>query len=115
MFEILINAEFLCIFLLCLIPRDVAFSHYPFPWPIHVLPLQFNEGDARSLNLDHTKPVTIDIASPLKPMGKAEMEYTDKTGKKSKTGLTVRLDTPVEVEYFQSGGILNFVLKRFVS
>ncbi len=80
-----------------------------------VLPLQFNEGDARSLNLDHTKPVTINIASPLKPMGKAEMEYTDKTGKKSKTGLTVRLDTPVEVEYFQSGGILNFVLKRFVS
>ena len=80
-----------------------------------VLPLQFNEGDAKSLNLDETKPVTINIDGSLKPMGKAEMEFTDRTGKKSKTGLTVRLDTPVEVEYFQSGGILNFVLKRFVS
>jgi aconitate hydratase len=80
-----------------------------------VLPLQFNEGDAKSLNIDHTKPVTINIEGSLKPMGKAQMEFTDRTGKKSKTGLTVRLDTPVEVDYFQSGGILNFVLKRFVS
>jgi len=80
-----------------------------------VLPLQFNEGDAKSLNIDYTKPVTINIEGSLKPMGKAQMEFTDRTGKKSKTGLTVRLDTPVEVDYFQSGGILNFVLKRFVS
>ena len=80
-----------------------------------VLPLQFNEGDAKSLNMDETKPVTINIEGSLKPMCKAEMEFTDRSGKKSKTALTVRLDTPVEVEYFQSGGILNFVLKRFVS
>ncbi len=80
-----------------------------------VLPLQFNEGDAKSLNMDETKPVTISIEGSLKPMCKAEMEFTDRSGKKSKTALTVRLDTPVEVEYFQSGGILNFVLKRFVS
>ena len=80
-----------------------------------VLPLQFNEGDVKSLKIDFTQPVTINIDGSLKPMGKAEMEFTDRTGKKSKTGLTVRLDTPVEVEYFQSGGILNFVLKRFVS
>ncbi|WP_393971361.1 aconitate hydratase AcnA [Oxyplasma meridianum] len=80
-----------------------------------VLPLEFNEGDAKSLDIDHTKPVTINVEGPMKPMGKAEMEFTDRAGKKSKTGLTVRLDTPVEVEYFQSGGILNFVLKRFVS
>ncbi len=80
-----------------------------------VLPLQFNEGDAKSLNMDETKPVTINIEGSLKPMCKAEMEFTDRSGKKSKTELTVRLDTPVEVEYFQSGGILNFVLKRFVS
>ncbi|MCL4341686.1 MAG: aconitate hydratase AcnA [Candidatus Thermoplasmatota archaeon] len=80
-----------------------------------VLPLQFNEGDVKSLKIDFTQPVTINIDGSLKPMGKAEMEFTDISGKKSKTGLTVRLDTPVEVEYFQSGGILNFVLKRFVS
>ena len=80
-----------------------------------VLPLQFNEGDAKSLNMDETKPVTINIEGSLKPMCKAEMEFTDRSGKKSKTALTVRLDTPVEVEYFLSGGILNFVLKRFVS
>jgi aconitate hydratase len=80
-----------------------------------VLPLQFKEGDAKSRNMDETKPVTISIEGFLKPMGKAEMEFTDRTGKKTKTSLTVRLDTPVEVEYFQSGGILNFVLKRFVS
>ena len=80
-----------------------------------VLPLQFNEGDAKSLNMDETKPVTINIEGSLKPMCKAEMEFTDRSGQKSKTALTVRLDTPVEVEYFLSGGILNFVLKRFVS
>ena len=80
-----------------------------------ILPLQFNEGDAKSMNLDETKPVTINIEGSLKPMCKAEMEFTNRSGKKSKTALTVRLDTPVEVEYFQSGGILNFVLKRFVS
>ena len=80
-----------------------------------VLPLQFNESDAKSLNMDETKPVTINIEGSLKPMCKAEMEFTNRSGKKSKTALTVRLDTPVEVEYFQSGGILNFVLKRFVS
>ena len=80
-----------------------------------ILPLQFNEGDANSLNIDKTKPVSISIKGSFKPMAKAEMEYTDKTGKKSRTDLTVRIDTPVEVDYFQSGGILNFVLKRFVS
>jgi aconitate hydratase len=81
-----------------------------------VLPLQFtgNE-DAMSLGIDFSKPVTIHIDDSLKPRSKATMTYSKKDGAgESKAELLVRVDSDIELEYYKSGGVLNYVIKRMM-
>ena len=40
---------------------------------------------------------------------------TDESGAKKQFDVTVRLDTPVEVDYYRNGGILQLVLRNFLS
>ena len=39
---------------------------------------------------------------------------TDENGQSKQFTVTVRLDTPVEVEYYKNGGILQTVLRNFL-
>ena len=36
-------------------------------------------------------------------------------GSKTKTTLTLRIDTPIEVDYFRAGGILPYVLRQLLA
>jgi aconitate hydratase len=81
-----------------------------------VLPLQFEEGTSgATLNLDGTE--TLDIAGidgTLRPRQKATLRIRRKSGTTDEVPVTVRIDTPIEVDYYANGGILPFVLQQLV-
>jgi aconitate hydratase len=75
-----------------------------------VLPLQFAEGEsAESLGLTGEEEITITGVDE----GRAK-EVTVRAGETEFTA-RVRIDTPKEVEYFQHGGILPFVLRQLLA
>ena len=81
-----------------------------------VLPLQFNAGDtAASLQLTGKEKFSVSgIRAALEGEGvkTAEVKATSPDGKITEFNVTVRVDTPQEVEYFRHGGILPFVLRQ---
>jgi aconitate hydratase len=81
-----------------------------------VLPLQFKGSDSMaSLNL--TGDETFDllgINDNLKPQQDVTLTITRKDGSKQNVALLLRIDTPIEVDYYKNGGILPFVLKELV-
>ena len=81
-----------------------------------VLPLQFPEGKGfESLNADISSGFDLSFPTHFTPAGKAKLSFTTKDGKRGATDLLLRLDTPIEVEYFQMGGILQYVMDRILS
>ena len=82
-----------------------------------VLPLQFQSGDnIQSLHLDGSEIINITgVEANLEPRQTVNMEYIDEAGTKRETELLVRIDTPVEVKYYQHGGILNYVLRNLMA
>ena len=82
-----------------------------------VLPLQFKGSDnLASLKLtgDETFDLT-GIHENLKPQQDVTLTITRKDGSKQNLNLLLRIDTPIEVDYYRSGGILPYVLKELVS
>ena len=80
-----------------------------------VLPLTYKPGETRdSLGLDGTE--TFDVATPadLKPGQDIAVTATKADGSKVEFACVCRVDTPVEVEYYRNGGILQFVLRRLM-
>ncbi len=80
-----------------------------------VLPLQFEDGDtATELGLDGTE--TYDITGLDGGKAKSvKVVATKGDGKKVEFDARVRIDTPKEVEYFQHGGILHYVLRQLAA
>ena len=81
-----------------------------------VLPLQFKGNDSlASLNLtgDETFALT-GLAGEIKPQQDVTLTVTRKDGSKQSVTLLLRIDTPIEVDYYKNGGILPFVLKELV-
>ena len=78
-----------------------------------VLPLEFEDGESReSLGLSGEETFSISgISSGVTP-GKSVTVTTD-TGKSF--SVTARLDTPQEVEYYEHGGILQYVLRQLAA
>jgi len=81
-----------------------------------VLPLQFKGGEsATSLGLDGTEVVDIVIAEALRPQMDVKLVATRKDGSRIETMLLLRIDTPIEVDYYNNGGILPFVLRQLLA
>ncbi len=81
-----------------------------------VLPLQFKGSDSlASLNLtgDETFELT-GLNGEIKPQQDVTLSITRKDGSKQNVSLLLRIDTPIEVDYYKNGGILPFVLKELV-
>ncbi len=78
-----------------------------------VLPLQFNPGDsAASLGLTGREVYSIEgIAAGLKPRQQLEVRARSEDGTEKRFQVRVRIDTPVEIKYYQNGGILPAVLR----
>ncbi len=82
-----------------------------------VLPLQFEEGEsAESLGLTGFETFSISgISEDLYPGKQMAVTVTDADGGQREFHATCRLDTPVEVEYYRNGGILQTVLRQMIS
>jgi aconitate hydratase len=79
-----------------------------------ILPLQLVEADAESLGLrgDETFDV-LDLSESLKPGAMVRVTAMPPAGGAAREfKARVRIDTPVEVEYYRNGGILQTVMRR---
>jgi len=78
-----------------------------------VLPLAFSEGsDAESLGLDGTEIYSIPASGHLEPFSEIVVTAKRMDGLLINFPVVVRLETPVEVEYYRNGGILQTVLRN---
>jgi len=79
-----------------------------------VLPLEFKEGQNRkSLGLDGNEKISIKGLKKLKPSNDLECEIISQN-KKKLIRLKCRIDTSKELDYFNAGGILQYVLNLIV-
>ncbi|GAB4508814.1 MAG: aconitate hydratase AcnA [Anaerolineae bacterium] len=80
-----------------------------------VLPLQFQEGQSwDTLGLTGHEHYDIAVDDDLKPLQNVEVRATDPEGNVKTFQARVRVDTPIEVEYYRNGGILQTVLRNFL-
>jgi aconitate hydratase len=81
-----------------------------------VLPLQFRAGEgAESLRLAGSERLTISgLAGEIKPRQELAVEIHSKDGTRAFFKVVLRLDTPVEINYWRNGGILQTVLRKML-
>ena len=78
-----------------------------------VLPLTFKAGESHtSLGLDGNETYSIPITDDVEPLQMLTVTATKPDGTVIEFEAQVRLDTPVEVEYYRNGGILHTVLRQ---
>jgi aconitate hydratase len=82
-----------------------------------VLPCQFKEGvNAASLRLDGTEQFElIGLEKGVKPLQDLTLVINRADGTKEEVPVTLRIDTPIEIDYYQHGGILPFVLRQLLA
>ncbi len=81
-----------------------------------VLPLQFKAGDSwQSLGLRGDEVIDIIPDAQLTPQSEAQLVITRGDGTQSRHPLLLRIDTPIEVDYYQAGGILPYVLRQLLT
>jgi len=81
-----------------------------------VLPLCFMKGEGvDSLGIKGDEEFYIYGLEGVRPRQKLEVIAIDNRGKEKRFNVITRLDTWIEVEYFKSGGILSYVLKKLAS
>jgi aconitate hydratase len=82
-----------------------------------VLPCQFKEGtNASSLKLDGSE--TFDVSgfeNGIEPRQRLTLVIHRASGETEQVPVTLRIDTPIEVEYYQHGGILPYVLRQLIA
>jgi aconitate hydratase len=81
-----------------------------------VLPLQFKSGDSwQSLGLDGSEVIDVELAAPIVPQSDAALVITAADGTVRRVVVTLRIDTPIEVDYYAHGGILPYVLRQLLA
>jgi aconitate hydratase len=81
-----------------------------------VLPLQFHEGtSAQTLGLDGSEVFSImGLSDAIQPNQEVTLEIRT-NGQSRSVPLKLRIDTPIEVDYYRHGGILPFVLRQLLA
>jgi aconitate hydratase A / 2-methylisocitrate dehydratase len=82
-----------------------------------VLPLQFMEGtSAQTLRLNGTEIFDlVGIEPDIKPRSPVTLVVARADGATEEIPLVVRIDTPVETDYYTQGGVLPFVLRNLLA
>ena len=82
-----------------------------------VLPLQFLDGvTAVSLGLDGSQTFSITgLSDALQPGQRLMVELKTTDGQTRYFPVKVRIDTPIEIDYYRNGGILPFVLRQLLT
>ena len=80
-----------------------------------VLPLQFKGTDSwQTLGLKGDEVIDVIPDAELTPQSDATLRITRADGTTQEVTLTLRVDTPIEVDYYRAGGILPFVLRQLL-
>ena len=80
-----------------------------------VLPLQFADGESwQSLGLTGEETFDISVNDDLQPRSTIQVQATAADGSKKEFSATVRIDTPVEMDYYRNGGILQTVIRKLL-
>ena len=81
-----------------------------------VLPLQFPDGtSAQSLGLDGSEIFSIiGLSNAIKPGQTVTLEIKGKDRENRSVPVRLRIDTPIEIDYYRHGGILPFVLRQLL-
>ena len=82
-----------------------------------ILPLQFQNGETvQSLGLDGSELINITgVTEDLQPGQSVTMEIIGASGERREIELLVRIDAPIEVEYYKHGGILDYVIRDLMN
>jgi aconitate hydratase len=81
-----------------------------------VLPLQFRGADSwESLGLTGDEKIDVVIGGELKPQMDVKIVVHRPDGSHQEVTVRLRIDTPIEVDYYQHGGILPFVLRQLLA
>jgi aconitate hydratase len=81
-----------------------------------VLPLQFQAGDSwESLGISGQERFDIVLAERIQPQQAATLVIHGPEDRRREVPLTLRIDTPIEVDYYAHGGILPFVLRQLLA
>ncbi|UAW64566.1 aconitate hydratase AcnA [Mycoavidus sp. HKI] len=81
-----------------------------------VLPLQFMSGvSAQTLNLQGDESFDLEGFEHIKPQQHVTLTIHRTNGMLQRVPLLLRIDTPIEVDYYQHGGILPFVLRSLLT
>ena len=81
-----------------------------------VLPMTFMPGEsAGSLGLDGRETFAIKLTDELAPRQNLEVEASHPSGREVRFKALCRIDTPVEVDYYRHGGILQYVLRKMAA
>jgi len=82
-----------------------------------VLPLQFKEGtNAASLKLDGSESYDVrGLDQSIKPQQDLTLHIVRKNGETLDVPVRCRIDTPIEIDYYQHGGILPYVLRQILA
>jgi aconitate hydratase len=82
-----------------------------------VLPLQFPEGtNAQTLNLDGSEIFSITgLSDSIEPGKTVTLGIIRQNEKRDSVPVNLRIDTPIEIDYYRHGGILQFVLRQLLA
>lgn len=81
-----------------------------------VLPLQFLGTDSwESLKLKGDEVIDVVVGGELKPQMDVKLVIHRGDGSEQEVTVRLRIDTPIEVDYYQHGGILPFVLRQLLA
>jgi aconitate hydratase len=81
-----------------------------------VLPLQFRGADSwESLGLAGNEKIDVVIGGELKPQMDVKLVVHRADGSHQEVTVRLRIDTPIEVDYYKHGGILPFVLRQLLA
>ncbi len=80
-----------------------------------VLPLVFKEGDSyESLGLDGSESYSISGIEDIKPRKVLQVKAVKEDGRGVNFEVMARIDTDIDVDYFENGGILPYVLRKIL-
>jgi aconitate hydratase A / 2-methylisocitrate dehydratase len=81
-----------------------------------VLPCQFKERTtAQSLKLDGSETFDlVGLDGQVQPQQDVTLVIHRKNGSRQEVPVTLRIDTPIEIDYYQHGGILPYVLRQLI-
>ena len=82
-----------------------------------VLPCQFKEGtSAQTLKLEGSETFDLTgLEGEVQPRQDVNLVIHRKDGRSEQVPVILRIDTPIEIEYYQHGGILPYVLRRLLA